>query len=285
MLNALTVDLEDWAQSTLGPDTPITDRFVSATRAVLRLFRSCQVKATFFALGKAVELYPDVLKEVRDEGHEIGSHGYGHELVHTITPERFRGDVIRGLEVVEGITGVRPIGYRAPAFSINRETMWAGPILAELGFAYSSSIFPFAGPRYGIPDAPRGPHRWSTCDLWELPMSTLKVAGRNRPVCGGGYTRLLPFIVLSRAVARLNREGLPAVLYMHPYELDVHEVKELRRQGWSIGRRIGFEQSLFRGRVAVRLRALLGRYPFGPAATTLGLRYDGKPGAKVNRNR
>ena len=185
MLNALTVDLEDWAQTTLGPDTPITGRFVDSTRAVLRLFRSCQVKATFFALGKVVELYPDVLKEVRDEGHEVGSHGYGHELLYNITPQRFREDVVRGLDVVEGITGIRPMGYRAPSLSIVRETMWAGPILAELGFAYSSSIFPFAGPRYGMPEAPRGPHRWSTCDLWELPLSTLKVAGRNRPVCGG----------------------------------------------------------------------------------------------------
>jgi hypothetical protein len=173
--------------------------------------------------------------------------------------------------VIERISGVQPIGYRAPAFSIVNETLWAGPILAELGFAYSSSIFPFAGPRYGIADAPRKPHRWSDCDLWELPLPTLKVAGKNRPVCGGGYTRLLPFFLLSRAVRRLNREGVPAVLYMHPYELDVHEIRELRRAGWRIGRWIGFKQALFRSRVEGRLRALLERHSFGPAAAVLGL--------------
>jgi polysaccharide deacetylase family protein (PEP-CTERM system associated) len=277
MRNALTIDLEDWAQSTLAPDSPITDRFRHSTRRTLQLLRSCNVKATFFALGKAVELYPEVLREIHSEGHEIGSHGYGHELVYTLSPERFRDDVVRSIEVIQDIIGIRPIGYRAPAFSITKDALWAGPILASLGFAYSSSIFPFAGRRYGIPGSPRGPHRWDTCELWELPLPTLKIAGAYRPVCGGGYTRLLPSFVLNRLVRRLNQQGLPAVLYMHPYELDRREVKDLRRQGWRIPRRVGFMQSLFRSRVEGRLRALLQTFPFGTAAAVLGLNQDGKP--------
>ncbi len=275
--NALTIDLEDWGIGVLGPERPITDRFVHSTRVLLRLFRAHEVKATFFALGRAVEQYPDILKEVRDQGHEIGCHGYGHQLLFNITPQRFREDVSRAIEVIEGITGVGPLGYRAPAFSIVAETMWAGPILAELGFAYSSSIFPFAGPRYGIPDAPRGPHRWSTCDLWELPLSTLRLAGRNRPVCGGGYTRLLPFCLLTRAVHHLNREGLPAVLYVHPYEVDVHEIKELRRRGCRFPRKVAFKQSLFRSRVLGRLNDLLQNHAFTTAAATLGLDCQADP--------
>ncbi len=275
VINALTVDLEDWGQAVLGPERPITERFVHSTRVLLKLFRECKVRGTFFALGKAVERYPDILKEVQADGHEIGCHGYGHELLFNITATRFREDVVRGVEVIERITGVQPLGYRAPGFSIVETTRWAGPILAELGFAYSSSIFPFAGRRYGIPHAPRGPHHWNTCDLWELPLPTLKVAGRNRPVGGGGYTRLLPGWLLTRAVQRLNRQGLPAVLYLHPHEVDVHELKELRRSGWRFGRKVGFMQSLFRGRVLGRLRALLEDHPFGTAAAVLGLENNG----------
>ncbi len=270
-LNALTIDLEDWGVGVLGPERPITDRFVRSTRVLLRLFDELDVRATFFALGRAVEQYPDVLKEVRDHGHEIGSHGYGHELLFRLTPDRFRSDVERSLDVIESIAGVRPIGYRAPAFSIVEQTRWAGPILADLGLRYSSSVFPFAGRRYGDPDVPRGPHRWPTCDLWELPLSTLCLAGKRRPVCGGGYTRLLPGFVLDRAVRHLNTEGLPAVLYVHPYEVDVHELAVLRRQGWRFPRRVGLMQAMFRTRVLARVRRLLERHPFGPAAEVLGL--------------
>ena len=271
--NALTVDLEDWAQAVLGPDTPLTDRFIANTRRVLALFREQDVRATFFALGKVVERCPDLIREIRDEGHEIGSHGYGHELLFTIDPDRFRADVQRSIDLIERVVGHRPIGYRAPGFSIVRQTLWAGPILAELGFQYSSSIFPFAGRRYGIPGSPRGPYRWPDCDLWELPLPVAKIAGRYRPAAGGGYTRLLPLPVLRHLLGRVNRAGLPAVLYLHPHELDPQEIRALRKQGWPIGRKVGFTQSLFRSRVADRLRGLLSHFQFGPAADVLGLTY------------
>ena len=268
--NALTVDLEDWAQSTLGPEMPITSRVLRNTDHMLALLGRHRLRATFFALGKVCEKFPSLLPTVASAGHEIGTHGYGHELIHSITPERFRRDLRRSIEVIATQIGRRPIGYRAPAFSINRDSLWAGPIMAELGIKYSSSIFPIAGARYGIPDAARFPHRWATCDLIEFPMTTGRRFGRNLPVCGGGYFRLLPGPVLSAAIREVNRAGQPAVVYVHPYELDVNEPVVLRRSGWPITWKTCVGQSLFRGRVPGRLTALFNEFRFAPAAEVLG---------------
>jgi len=269
--NCFSIDLEDWGQSTLGPDTPLTERVVGNTRRMIELLDEAGIKATFFVLGKVVEKFPDTVREVHVAGHEIASHGYGHELVFTITPQRFRDDVRRSIDLLAGITGKRPIGYRAPAFSITAQSLWAPPILAELGFKYSSSVFPFAGRRYGIPTAPRFVHRWSTCDLIEFPMTTARLLGRNRPVCGGGYFRLLPGWMARAAIRRVNREGHPAVIYMHPYEIDVHELRELRAAGWQFSNKTYFMQSLFRSRIEGRLRKLFRSFEFATMGEILGL--------------
>lgn len=267
--NALSVDLEDWAQSTLDPRLPITSRVLRNTERVLALFARFNVKATFFALGKVCERFPELLSMIAAEGHEIGTHGYGHELLHTLTPQRFRADVQRSIDVIESQSGRRPIGYRAPAFSITRRTLWAGPILAGLGIRYSSSIFPIAGRRYGIPEAARFPHVWSTCRLVEFPLTTVRRIGRNLPVAGGGYLRLLPGSLTAGAVREVNRTGQPAVVYIHPYELDVREPAVLRRRGWPVSWRRYVHQSLFRGRVQARLTSLLEAFSFAPLADVL----------------
>ena len=177
----------------------------------------------------------------------------------------------RSLEIITRQTGRQPLGYRAPNFSLDCHTTWAGPILEELGFGYSSSIFPIAGRRYGIPDAPRFPYRWPNCDLIEFPLSTIRRCGHNLPICGGGYLRLLPGSIVCGALRELNAAGEPAVIYLHPYELDVTEPAELRRQGWPIGWKVYVTQSLFRGRVRGRLARLFEQFRFSPDGAGGGL--------------
>lgn len=269
--NALSIDLEDWGQSTLGPDMPITSRVVRNTERLLALLDRHGTRATFFALGKVCDRFPGLLNTVASAGHEIGTHGYGHELVHSLSPRQFGEDLERSIDVIANQIGRRPIGYRAPAFSVTRHTAWVGPILAGRGIRYSSSVFPIAGKRYGIPNAPRFPFRWPNCDLIEFPMTTVRRWGRNLPVCGGGYFRLLPRPVLSAALRDINRDRRPAVVYLHPYELDVNEPAILQKNGWPIGWRTYIRQSLFRGRIAGRLRAILREFRFAPIAEVLGL--------------
>ncbi len=269
--NALSIDLEDWAQSTLGPEMPITSRVLKNTDRILTLLDQCGLRATFFALGKVCEKFPGLLPTVASAGHEIATHGYGHEPLYSITPDRFRWDLGLSMEIIESQIGYAPIGYRAPAFSITRDSLWAGPIMAKLGIKYSSSIFPIAGPRYGIPEAPRFPHRWATCNLVEFPLTTVRRFGHNLPVCGGGYFRLLPRPILSAAIREVNRAGKPAMVYIHPYELDVNEPAVLRRCGWPVDWKTYVRQSLFRGRIRGRLTGLFREFAFAPIAEVLGL--------------
>jgi polysaccharide deacetylase family protein (PEP-CTERM system associated) len=255
--NALTIDLEDWPIAVLGPHHEVTGRVVENTLRCLQILRWHNVRATFFVLGKVALKYPDLIREVHAAGHEIASHGHGHELLTTLTPRQFEDDVRRSVDILGGLVGERPLGYRAPGFSIVESTRWAGPILAELGFKYSSSIFPIRHRRYGIPGAPRRIHRWDSCGLIECPPATYPCLGWNIPMAGGGYFRLLPGALARFAVRRINRTRMPAILYMHPYELDVDGIGEHRlagvRVGW--GRRI--TQSLFRERMEGRLHRLL----------------------------
>ena len=269
--NALTIDLEDWPQSVLGPEMPITNCVCRNTDRMLGLLDRFGLKATFFALGKVCEKFPHLLPTIASAGHEIGSHGFGHELLYRITPARFQRDVQHSIEIIEAQTGRRPIGYRAPGFSITRDSMWAGPIMAELGIRYSSSIFPIAGRRYGMPHAERFPHRWSNCDLVEFPMTTVRRFGRNLPVSGGGYFRLLPGPILSAAIGEVNRQRQPAVVHLHPYALATNELSELQRCGWRLGWRTYLMQSLFRGRMPGRLSRLFQAFKFAPMAEVLGL--------------
>ena len=271
VVNAMTIDLEDWAQAALGSHLPITERVLTNTERVLTLLDEHSIRATFFALGRVCERFPSLLPTITAAGHEIGTHGYGHELVHHVTPQRFEEDLLRSIEIIEAQTGRRPIGYRAPAFSITRESLWAGPILADAGIKYSSSIFPIAGRRYGIADAPRFPHRWDNCDLIEFPLTTVRRFGRNLPVAGGGYLRLLPRAIIASAVRETNQQRRPFAIYLHPYELDVNELAELKREGWSIAWRTFVNQSLFRSRVRARLAGLFREFRFSTMCDVLGL--------------
>lgn len=271
----MTVDLEDWAQAVVDPRLPVSGRVVANVERVLALLDRHGVRVTFFALGKVCEAHPCLLPIIRDAGHEIASHGYGHELVYRLSAEEFESDVNRSIQIIEAQAGVMPLGYRAPAFSITQRSRWAAPILSRLGIRYSSSVFPIAGRRYGVPDAPRFPHRWNGCDLIEFPLTTLRLAGRNWPACGGGYTRLLPAALLARAVRQANRRLQPAVVYLHPYELAPGEVRGFARDGVPVGWKRWFTQELWRTRVPDRLARLFDAFEFGPMARSLA--QSGRP--------
>lgn len=271
MLNAITIDLEDWGQSVIDPRLAVTDRVLRNTERVLALLAEHGLQATFFALGSVCEAFPRLLPRIAAAGHEVASHGYGHELVYRQTPRAFAEDVRKSVDIIADQVGRAPLGYRAPAFSITQESRWAGPILAELGFRYSSSVFPIRGRRYGIAEAARAPHRWPDCELLEFPPTTVRLGGRNWPIGGGGYTRLLPLGAISRAITSVNAEGIPAMLYLHPYELAPGETGEFARDGVAFSWRRGFTQELWRSRVPGRLRGLFTRHAFGTIMETLDL--------------
>lgn len=223
--NALTIDVEDWHHCMIMDYRTwhdYEDRVVHSTRIVLRLLRDANVKATFFTMGYVADNHPELVAQMAEEGHEVECHGYYHQFVYDLTPDEFREDVMRTTRAIESVTGRRPIGYRAPFFSITEKSWWALDILADLGFQYDTSIFPVHNHRYGVPDAPRHPyqlHLDSGRTLTELPISTLRL-GINWPVGGGVYFRALPYAAIRQAVKQINRSGHSAMLYVHPWEMD-----------------------------------------------------------------
>jgi polysaccharide deacetylase family protein (PEP-CTERM system associated) len=179
------------------------------------------VRATFFTLGWVAERHPALIRRIVAGGHELASHGYGHELVHAIGKEAFRADLRRAKAVLEDTGGVAVIGYRAPTFSIGRRSApWAHAVLAEEGHRYSSSVFPVKHDLYGEPDAPRAPHRPDPSGVVELPMTTVRVGNRNLPCAGGGWFRLLPYALFRAGLRRVNADGTAGLFYFHPWEVD-----------------------------------------------------------------
>ncbi len=226
--NALSVDVEDWFQ--VGAFETVIDRndwdgldrrVEANTDACLAMFAKCGVKATFFTLGWVAQRHPALIRRIVDQGHELASHGWDHVRVFTMTPQAFRDDLARTRTVLEDAGGVAVTGYRAPSFSIDKRTPWAHAVLAEAGYAYSSSVAPIRHDHYGWPEAPRfafAPVAGS--DLLELPVTTAKLGGRTLAAGGGGFFRLLPYAFSRWAVGQVNGEAQPAIIYFHPWEID-----------------------------------------------------------------
>ena len=188
---------------------------------LLGQFAGAGVKATFFTLGWVASRYPELIRRIVSEGHELASHGYGHQLVHTLTPQQFRDDLVRAKDVLESTGGVAIAGYRAPTFSIGPRNPWAYDVLEETGHRYSSSVYPVKHDLYGAPDAPRVPYRPGPGALVEIPMTTLRLGGRNLPISGGGYFRLMPYMLFRTLLRRFHAaEDRPGVFYFHPWEID-----------------------------------------------------------------
>jgi polysaccharide deacetylase family protein (PEP-CTERM system associated) len=229
MLNALSVDVEDWFQVgaferviAKADWDRLPQRVERNADAVLSLFDEAGVKGTFFTLGWVAERYPALIRRIVAGGHEIASHGWDHDRVFTLTPDAFRADLRRAHTAIADAGGVSPTGYRAPSFSIDARTPWAHQVLAEEGYTYSSSVAPLAHDHYGWREAPRFAFRPLTdSDLIELPVTTVELGGRRMAAGGGGFFRLLPYRFSSWAIGRVNRaEQRPAVFYFHPWEID-----------------------------------------------------------------
>ncbi|MCH7527242.1 MAG: DUF3473 domain-containing protein [Planctomycetes bacterium] len=236
----------------------------TSTRKVLQAFADADVHGTFFVLGLAAEKAPEVVREIHQAGHEIQSHGYGHQLVYTLTPEQFRQDLLRSKGLLEDQTGVKIVGYRAPVFSILKKNFWALDVLVECGFEYDSSLFPVRTGRYGVEGTPLVAHRLTTPgggELIELPVATYAVAGKIVPIGGGGYFRLFPYWIIRRAIAQWNDKGQPVTIYMHPYEYDPVEFREL---GVPIPWRQRLHQGIGRRGFPNKVRRMLADTPFGP---------------------
>lgn len=225
--NAMSIDVEDYFQVAAFDahidrdqwDT-LECRVERNIERILLLLEQRQARATFFTLGWVAERYPAMVRRIVAAGHELASHGYGHDRVSALTPDAFREDLLRARGLLEDTGGVAVLGYRAPSFSIGRDNLWAHEVLADTGHRYSSSVYPIAHDHYGMPEAPR--FAWRTqAGIVEIPPSSLRMLGRNLPASGGGYFRLLPYPISRWSLARINRvDGQPAIFYFHPWEVD-----------------------------------------------------------------
>ena len=262
IVNALTIDVEDYFQvSAFAGHVARSDwdghpcRVERNVDCILELLSEAGAQATFFTLGWIAERYPDVVRRIRDAGHEIASHGYAHERASEQEPEAFLADIRLAKSILEDITGDEVRGYRAPSFSVSAVNTWAFDCIAEAGYRYSSSIYPIRHDHYGVPDAPRFAHEVRE-GLMEVPIATVRMMRRNWPAGGGGYFRLLPYAVSRWSIRRINGvDGRPAIFYFHPWELDPEQP---RVNGASAKARFRHYVNLHR--VEARLRQLLGDF-------------------------
>ncbi len=269
--NALSFDIEDYFQVSnferLAPFErweQFEPRVEENTRKILDLLAVHGVQATFFILGWVAERFPGLVKKIAAGGHEIGTHGYRHRLVYTLTREEFREDLRRSISLIEEAAGKKVLGHRAPSFSITGKSLWAVDVLREEGLKYDSSIFPVRHPRYGIPGAPPRPHEIRP-GFWEFPLSTLKLGRFKLPIAGGGYFRLYPYRLTRWGIRRLNRRSLPAVVYLHPWEFDPDQP----RLQASLQARFRHYTNL--KKTAGRLDRMLGEFSFAPLGAILGV--------------
>lgn len=268
-INVMSVDVEDWFQ--VGAFERVIDkadwprlqhRVEANADAVLALFEAAGVRATFFTLGWVAHHYPKLIRRIAEAGHEVASHGWDHDRVFTMTPDAFRADLARARAALEDAGGQAVTGYRAPSFSFDARTPWAHAVLAEAGYAYSSSIAPLAHDHYGWPDAPRRAFRpLAESPLVELPVTVATVLGRE-VTAGGGFFRLLPSSVVEKAIVRANAAGDPAIFYFHPWEIDPDQP---RVRGAPLKSRLRHYSRL--GAMAGKLKRLAGNHAWGRADT------------------
>ncbi len=270
--HALTVDVEEhfmveaFADCIAPKDWLQFDSRVEAnTRRVLELFSRHGVRATFFLVGWTAERNPELVREILSAGHEIGCHSHLHRAIWTLRPDDFRADLKQAMAAIEDAAGKKVVGFRAPTFSIVKRTLWALDILLEEGLRYDSSIFPIHHDCYGVPDAPTSIFEWilPAGRLYEMPMTTLQVLGRNLPAAGGGYLRLLPLWYNRWALRGLQRRGKPAIVYLHPWELDPAQPRIPAR--WKS--RLRHYTNL--NKMESRLETLLNEFRFAPAGEVL----------------
>jgi polysaccharide deacetylase family protein (PEP-CTERM system associated) len=275
IVNAMTVDVEDYFHVSAFDRIVSRDRWdgfdsrvVKNTNSLLEIFDQSRVHATFFVLGWVADRFPALVRQIAASGHEIASHGYHHQLLYLLTPQQFREDVRSAKAAIENAAGVRVLGYRAPSFSVIESSRWALDVLIEEGHQYDTSIFPIHHDRYGIPNAKRHAHvvRRPVGTLVEVPGSTVRVAGINLAIAGGGYFRLFPYAWTHWGIGRVNRaERQPVIFYLHPWEVDPDQP----RFKVDLSTRVRHYSRL--DRTAPRLKRLLKDFRFSTVASVLNL--------------
>lgn len=235
MQNVLSFDIEEWFHPEMFAGRfpreqwdELESRVEQNTHLILDFLKGKKLTATFFFLGWVAEKYPHLVTRCAEEGHEIATHGYAHIMVNKMTPQEFRTDLRKSIEVLNALSPEPVRGFRAPTFSITKKTMWAVPIMFEEGIRFDSSVFPIYHDRYGIPDAPRLPyllHEQDGEQLVEYPMTAVKIGTYNLPCGGGGYFRLYPLRMSVQLMKKCQRDGRPIMFYAHPWEFDVLQPK------------------------------------------------------------
>lgn len=271
LVHALSVDVEDWYNVAVfhrsGRVVPPTAAVVKNTERLLALIQEHDARATWFILGEVAEAFPGLVRELAQAGQELGVHGYHHHFIYTLCAREFREAIRRAKDAIEQSAGKAVLGHRAPAFSIRDSELWAFEVLAELGFQYDSSVFPFRGRRYGMPEAPLIPYQIQTRHgpLTEVPLSVLDLGSIRLPCCGGGYLRHFPLAYTRWAMKLLERRQRRAVLYLHPYEIDVEcdadfierNIPAVQRRQFALTQRLQYRN---RSRGIAKLKWLLGHY-------------------------
>jgi polysaccharide deacetylase family protein (PEP-CTERM system associated) len=265
-INAMTVDVEDYFQVSAFEryiDRDSWDRQECRVERnvdrILGLFDRHGVKATFFTLGWIAERYPEMVRRLVDEGHELASHGWSHVRVTQQDADAFRQDVVRTKGLLEDVSGSPVIGYRAASYSIGADNLWALDVLEQTGHRYSSSIYPIRHDLYGMPDAPRFAFRPGGGDLVEFPVTTVRLGSRNLPCGGGWWFRLVPYPLMRWAMQRVNRSDREsAIFYFHPWEIDPDQPRQS-----GLDAKTRFRHYLNLRRMERRLDRLLGDFDWG----------------------
>lgn len=275
LIHAMTIDVEDYYQVSAF-ERHISrqsweqwpSRVVNNTEQLLDLFEQEKIKATFFILGWEAERHPELVKEIKDCGHEIASHGYSHKLIYNQSQQEFRKETLKSKKILEDIIQSPVTGYRAASYSITHKSLWALDILGELGFTWDSSIFPIYHDRYGIPSSPRKPYKIVTSkgySITEFPLTTASLLGQRVPAAGGGYFRQYPYALSRWLFERASRsQQCPQIFYLHPWEIDPQQP---RVSGAS--RLSKFRHYTNLHRCKARLEKLLEDFDFGTVSQSL----------------
>mgnify|MGYP000412769798 FL=1 len=264
--NAISIDVEDYFQVSAFENSidrknwdSLEHRVSKNMDKVFEVLSDTHVQATFFILGWVAERYPEMVKKITKNGHEIASHGYGHQRVSDLTRKEFKEDVTRAKGILEDISGIQIQGYRAPSYSIGKNNIWALEVLADTGHQYSSSIYPIKHDHYGYPEAPRFVFKDENTGLIEIPITTMKLFSRLYPAGGGGFFRFYPYSFSKWAINRVNQvDKQPSVFYFHPWELDPDQPRQV-----NISRKSKFRHYLNLNKTEPRLRQLLTDFKWG----------------------
>ena len=263
--NALTIDVEDYFQvSAFAPYISRESwnqrecRVERNVDRILDVLQGQKTHATFFILGWIAERYPSLVRRIAAQGHEIASHGYGHQRASDLNRREFLSDIQMAKFILEDLTGQAVSGYRAPSFSIGSNNLWAFDCLEEAGYRYSSSVYPIKHDHYGMPNAPRFAFA-AKPGLIEIPVTTVDLFGKNLPASGGGYFRLFPFPLSRWLLSRVNeRDGRSGIFYFHPWEIDTDQP---RISG--VDAKTRFRHYVNIGKMEAKLQRLLTAFTWG----------------------